>query len=840
MREYRAALDNTQIPLSSLDTAIEWLLVALLAFMPLALGVRTARGEEIVIALSGIIVICFLLKLLFSGRGPIWTWAYVPVVLFVLIAAFQLLPLPARLASIISPNTVALKTELLGDLPNADKLLKSTPLSFYLNDTKHDLRLLLALAGVFAVVFNVFRRPEQIKRILLAIAVIGGIVAAIALVQDLFGNGRIYWFISIPHSKTLSGPFVNHSHYGQFMNLSIGAALGWLCVKLREDFGGKKTTPSAVYEYLGSTSARGLWLLAAMMVLGTATVFVSLTRGGMLSMLTAAAFVTLLLTARPSLKSHGWIMVVTAIGAFACILYIGFDAVYDRFASLRHLQQYQVRWQILKDLTASYRQFPVLGTGLGTHAVVYPMFKHINSALLFTHAENEYAQVMEEAGLVGLSTLILFAVAVWSSFAGSIRRAGLPICLAAYGLGFGLAAVLVHSLSDFGQHVPANAFLSATFCALLLSLAQQRKKQDNNTYTTPSSWNFGWARVVISLAVCGIWAWALIGADNARKAEARWERALDIEKGLIDRNWRGSDVEYAALIRHAAAASDYQPQNVLYRYWLNVYRWRSISQATDPKTGQVAIAADSMPTVRDIVDEFHKACALCPTYGPPYSVVGQIEKFILSDDAGAEKIRRGFRLAPSDPVTCIVAGRLDVLEGRTQDCIAKFEKAVQLDGSLFKDVAAIYVYQLSRPHLAISLAGDDIGRLTHVANILDDMQYTDLAAQARVRITRLLEAKCSRPDASGRVFASLGGIYGKQQNSEAAAECYRQALAREYGHVYWRLELAKLFVKMGRFPEAMYQAKICLQLQPQYKPAEQLVADLSVHPDVLSKSIESP
>jgi tetratricopeptide (TPR) repeat protein len=104
----------------------------------------------------------------------------------------------------------------------------------------------------------------------------------------------------------------------------------------------------------------------------------------------------------------------------------------------------------------------------------------------------------------------------------------------------------------------------------------------------------------------------------------------------------------------------------------------------------------------------------------------------------------------------------------------------------------------------------------------------------------LLEAKCSEPGTPGSVFAHLGNIYSKQQNNEAAIECYRQALAREYSQVYWRLELAKLLVKIEEIPEAMTEAKICLQLRPQLKTAETFVADLSVHPAVLAEEIASP
>jgi tetratricopeptide (TPR) repeat protein len=530
-------------------------------------------------------------------------------------------------------------------------------------------------------------------------------------------------------------------------------------------------------------------------------------------------------------------MVVMAFFAFTCILYIGFDTVYDRLASLRDFDKAEnFRLQILKDIAIAWTIFPILGTGLGTHSVVYPMFDHSSITALAAHAENEYAQVLEETGLLGLGLLIILGLIVWSSCVRNIRSTRQPIHSAAYGLCFGISAILIHSLSDFGQHLPANAMLTAIFCALLLVLARsgQSGRRISAPALTPSR-NSTLLLIGVLLGVCILWSWALVGANNARIAETHWQKALDIEKGLIDRSWRGTDAEYAELISYTRAAAEYQPDNIGYRYWLNVYRWHSICQTTYPGTDEIILTDDLAPTIHDIVAEFHKAIMVCPTYGPTYSIVGQIEKFILNDDSGAEMIRKGFRLAPCDPVACYVAGWLDVLEGKTQDCIAKFEKAVQLDGRLFEDVVNIYVNHLSRPQLAISAAGDDIGRLNHVTNVLHDMQYDDLAGQTREKTKDLLEAECSQPDASASMFASLGDIYSKQDNNEAAIECYRQALAREYSQVYWRLELAKLLAKMERMPEALREAKTCLQLRPQLLAAEKLVANFSVNPAVFDE-----
>ena len=173
-----------------------------------------------------------------------------------------------------------------------------------------------------------------------------------------------------------------------------------------------------------------------------------------------------------SLRGHGWIVVVMALGAFIGVLFIGFDAVCDRLAALRQLSQAEVgRWQIVKDVATAWTKFPLLGTGLGTHEVVYPMFDRATIPALASHAENEYAQAAEETGIIGLILLLGLGAGVWVSHVRIVKNRSVPIRSAAYGLGFGLVAIMVHSLSDFGRHIPANGFLSAVSCGLLIGLA---------------------------------------------------------------------------------------------------------------------------------------------------------------------------------------------------------------------------------------------------------------------------------------------------------------------------------------------------------------------------------
>jgi len=772
MREKRVNLDIHDASVNKFDRVIEWMLISLLAFMPLAFGAVEAWSEEVVVALVAAIMVCFLLKLIFEEHTHlVWSWAYVPVALFIIVAVFQIIPLPTSLVSAISPNTAATKKELFGDLPNSEALLKFMTLSFYPNATKHNLRLVLSVAAVFFVVVNVYRRPDQIKRLLAAIAIIGGSIALLTLAQDLFGNGRIYWTVPTGHGQAFSGTFVNHSHYGQYMNLSIGAALGLIFIRIHEAFKRKKVTAAVVFEYLGSPSAKSTWLL-------------------------------------------------------------GFDAVYDRLASLRELHQAEGgRWQIVKDISLAWTKFPFFGTGLGTHEVVYPMFDRSTFARLAAYAENEYAQAAEETGLIGLALLMFFGFLVCINYIRNVRSLSIPIRSAAYGLGFGLLAILIHSLSDFGQHLPANAFLSAIFCALLLALTRIGTESNLTVKTAKPVRSSRYMRIVLLLCVSGIFVWAMFGANNARLAEAHWKKALTIEQGMIEENWQASNERYAALITNAAAAADYQSDNIKYRHWLNVYRWESICRTTDPNTGEVIIPEQALEFVHRIVGELHRARLLCPTYGATYCVVGQLEKFTLDDPKGAEYIRKGFQLAPCDPTACFVAGLLDVEEQRIDASFDKFSRAIELDRRFFQSAADIYINHTNRPDLAVAIAGDDTGWLSYVANaIAETEEHADILENAQAQIVELLRERCSGPDVTASALASLANICRKGQDNEAAIEHYRRALYLEYGQVQWRYALARLLAETDRIPEAIHEARICLRLSPQFKAAERLIEELSVLP----------
>src|SRR5688572_17001946 len=97
------------------DLAIMGLLAALLAFAPAAFGAVEAWSQLIVLSLAATLAICLTLRVFFDPEFRIAsTWLYIPLGLFLALVLLQLVPLPARLVTLLSPATLSIKQEMLG------------------------------------------------------------------------------------------------------------------------------------------------------------------------------------------------------------------------------------------------------------------------------------------------------------------------------------------------------------------------------------------------------------------------------------------------------------------------------------------------------------------------------------------------------------------------------------------------------------------------------------------------------------------------------------------------------------------------------------------------------
>ncbi len=620
------------------------------------------------------------------------------------------------------------------------------------------------------------------------------------------------------------------------MNLSLGAAIALLLVVLQE----ASTTDLGIADLFRSragAAARRSAVLASIIVVSAISVVVSFSRGGIISMVIAALAAAIILTSARKAGNFGWVLGGIGMVVLCLVLYFGFDTIANHFLAASDREHFGGRAQILRDLVTLWKKFPLLGTGLGTHEMIFPMVDTSTAGQAATYAENDYAQLMEEMGAVGVAILLAFVGTIAVSFVACLRRHR-AIHLAAIGLGFGLVAVMVHSLSDFGQHIPANAMLAATFCGLIAALprfARGHREQSKETLQEiipiPSIF-MQWTGAIAVLAVVIALCLTLRPAEAARRAERHSRQAGQIAAALEHTNWDGSNDQFEDLINQAWLASNLQPDDILLRYRLNEYRWRALGRLHDAQTNQYILTPEAAAFARQIVNELNDARLLCPTFGSVLSLAGQIELFVLKEPAGAEHIRAGYRLSPQDANACFCAGQLEASEQHWNESLVALRRAVALDNKMLDAAIGLYLQTPARPDLALSLAEDNSDALLQLAAALDHQGIApDIAATARQQAAKLMQQTTQDIDTSPGELVRLAELCQQQKQTDQAIAYYRQAVAADYSQAAWHLRLAQLLAAKGDAAGASREARACLQIHPGDDAANKLLATLPIDAD---------
>ena len=305
-----------------------------------------------------------------------------------------------------------------------------------------------------------------------------------------------------------------------------------------------------------------------------------------------------------------------------------------------------------------------------------------------------------------------------------------------------------------------------------------------------------------------------------------WQRASNLARALERMGWQSGSQDYVDLINQAEQASSWCPQNVTYRYYLNAYRWRGVQQFVEP-------ASENYPLfVSRIVDELQRAGRLCPTYGPPHYLAGQLEFLVLDQPEGADEIRTGYRLAPNDEQACLAAGRLENRLGHPDEALKPFRGAIRRNPAVLPEVIGAFLFQMQRPDLAVAAAEQDANALLPLADQLERGEQDvlepnpRLAGVARTRALTLLKAHCEDPGAQADVLAQTAFVCERQGDAASAIEYYRRALNLDRSQVGWRMRRARLLLAAGRTEAAMKEARACMQIQPGQPDALRLMMEI--------------
>jgi O-antigen ligase len=448
---------------------IEIGIILLIIFSPLAFGSVEVWAYSIIILGAIFLTIVWLIKIWlknrlthkkskqdeFSFRFNLYKAPLnLPIILFIMLIVIQLIPFPKNIVHFISPNTQDIYSEsnnLLKNLPLREK--QSTiyyTFSLSPNATKEELYKLIGYALIFFLILNNIKRPAQLKKIMLTIVILAFCISLFAIIQKAFWNGKIYWFRELRYGGKPFGPYVNSNHYAGFMEMAIPLALAALITT-------RSINKKIIYGFMAIVMA--------------STIFLSLSRGGMLSFLGSLFTISLILFFHKSFNKHQIVIILLLIGIFMFILYLQFfSAVSERFLSLIDVEGISKikRPLVWKDTLNIVKDFPLLGTGLGTFRYIFPKYKSSGEQILFLYAENDYLQVLSEAGFIGFFIIVWGVFIVTLSSFKTIAQDKLAIFF------FGsIAAILIHSFFDFNLHIPANALIFSIILGMNFRLSNK-------------------------------------------------------------------------------------------------------------------------------------------------------------------------------------------------------------------------------------------------------------------------------------------------------------------------------------------------------------------------------
>lgn len=327
--------------------------------------------------------------------------------------------------------------------------------SAYWYVTKHEALLYFSYGIVFLIAAECVVRESARRTFALLMGSFGGLYALFALIQELRPNGKIFWVHSPRFASMFYGSYVNSNDYAGLMEMLV---------------------PIPLVLTMGHLLKGGQRILAAgCAALMASTIFLSLSRGGMLAFaLEIMLFAALTLPKRQSRRAIVGCMSVSVL-VLALLVLLGKGQVLGRLGDLSP----GIRLDITKDCLRMFARRPILGWGLGTFPTVYPSYRSFYTNLFVNEAHNDYAQLLVETGCFGFVVMLWFLIRLYKNGLPTSRlweyRWDGAISLAAL---LGCTGMLFHSFVDFNLQIPANAATFYVLCALAASqLSSTRSKR---------------------------------------------------------------------------------------------------------------------------------------------------------------------------------------------------------------------------------------------------------------------------------------------------------------------------------------------------------------------------
>jgi tetratricopeptide (TPR) repeat protein len=787
----QAANTNARAKVSRLlGRWIEILVLALVVVSPWLFGGVEPAQEWWLFSGVGLGLLLWALRVLID-RQVVWKSCRIVVCMlaFTYLGFWQLVPLSSKVMRSVSPATQRtldfLQPEQTETIELANGAYSSHkadehPLSFYRTATAQTLCRILAALALFALVRNNIPAEKGLLHLSIA-ASINGVALSLLAILQLFSShpNQIYWQYNAPAS--VFGPFICRNHFPFYVNCCIGLALG-LLVYLQTDASGNelherngagrrhsrrhssrksrnREESKQVESSSGVLRVEGLWLALGLAMMLCAVVL-SLSRGGIV-VLFAAAVVGFLVWGRKLLKLSPLTtgLVVGLAGAFGLLSWFGFNLIKPRLETLLQGGGMEARAPLWTSCIPLFGQFPIFGTGYGTFQMVEPLYRDYVSQefnqLTFVHAHNEFIEAMVEGGIL---RLIITVAAIGFVFAAGYRvlrgRSAGSSALAAGAL-FAFATVVMHSLVDFGMHVPAITILVAVIAAYIMSLADnivvRGRGREAQVAHPPRILRWGGLAPILAAGVFAGVGFLLFAQSYQWQLVHRFLNAGLRRTDISNADQQERRIEYlktAVSLAPEYATTELSLAQAYYEAFVGQQNLLTQKQEvadlvagilpppgmTDSLGSLCSLAAETAPAaarwqdylkVQDnkIGDDYLKpalryfiaARDLCPLLGKPHARLAAHRDLLSKGDTGDQYMERVRSLRKYDPEVWYISGLLAMTASKTNEAWADWRQSLEYSDEFLLDIARRSLTLLGPSELMDTVIPDKPRQLYRVA-----------------------------------------------------------------------------------------------------------------------------
>jgi tetratricopeptide (TPR) repeat protein len=553
------------------------------------------------------------------------------------------------------------------------------------------------------------------------------------------------------------------------------------------------------------------------------------------------------------------------VGSLALLTWFGLERVQTRLGTLFQDQVFKDgRVSLLSRAPPLVQQFPLWGAGFGSLDFVEPMHRTdaTDAGWSYQHAHNEYLESLIEGGLVGLVLTVLVVGLVLRLGLRAFRRLeGIPTQGLVLGLLFGFATLALHSIVDFGIHVPAIALLATVICAHLSALsngepAPARVGPGPESVSTPWStlltrWLVALLGIVALVCVALFLlaegyrgasvsrlldgALALKGAVELPDQKARLavlEEASDLDPAnprlhfevgekhaavydalkqkQLDQEALLDGIQALALLNPGCAPAQGSNGGLGLLFVAKVHQERRKRVMLDLERRHLAPALHHLLQARD----------LCPTRAKPHLEIAAYAELMKKADSRRTYIDRALFLDPTNPDFWYRAGILEARDLHPDQAARDWRRSLELSDVFLKKILA-RTARLSSQDLMDHVLPEDpyihIASALHLFPTPDDPRRLPFFNKAR-RLYETLPGPWRAEDLHQKAF-----VLASLNHPKEAAATYREALAQKPLVLEWRLDLARLLYQQEKFLEAQQELRTILAVQPRNGEAQDLL-----------------